>query len=549
MNLRHKMTAAIACLLLAITVTGCGGDGGDGSSDGGTDETSARTIFSDSFADDANWTYFDDTLIGTDWSVVNGKLNQSVNLEAQDYFYWDPTTLLDPPAYQRVFDSSTSYHLGTYALLSDSAVSGVDNYRFSVDISPLRDSLTNPKGNDVGIMFGYEDEDNYYRVSMNARYGYTRLEKRSGGDFETLKVNARGYEEDQSFTMTVEVNGNTIVVWIDGDPVFAERDPDMLSGTVALYCQDNVSFDNALMTENPSDPLVALLSPLAYSVALTQDDFSTLVAEALVLNKPSGGYVEFKLDGGDTETGSKVAGNLYRASFTGVSDGEHEVTAVLRNADGSRADIDINSTVGVGGDYYVAVGDSITNGFKDDDASNNDSADGRIISLQGYEAPLADFLTDATGLPQIVFNEGIQGEKASDLMDRIESILDRHPGANKVLLMVGTNDTSVPVDASDFRDQVEDVVDQIVDAGKSVWLAEVMPTDEIVLKNTYLVQYNSEVWDIADSDGSDDIFHGPDFYALFLDGADPDSTLYADEYHPNDAGYQVMAGGWDDVLP
>ena len=47
---------------------------------------------------------------------------------------------------------------------------------------------------------------------MNAKFGYTRFEKYSGGSFETLAVNAIGYEEtgqpeDDQLTMQAEVNG------------------------------------------------------------------------------------------------------------------------------------------------------------------------------------------------------------------------------------------------------------------------------------------------------------------------------------------------------
>ena len=517
-------------MMLALTLSGCGGGGGgSSSSDGGSDETSARTIFSDSFEDTANWTFVDDTGIGENWNVVNGRLNQSTSLEDQDY--------------DSVFDSTTSYHLGTYALLDDPTVSGVTNYRFSVDIYPLPDNSTSLQGNDVGIMFGYEDGSNdgpnYYRVSMNARYGFTRLEKRSNGVFETLKVNARGYVDGQPLTMTVEVNGSTLVVWIDGDPVFAERDTDMLSGTVALYCQDNASFDNARMTENPTDALVVLSSPLAYSVALTPDDGTTLNVVALVLNRPTGGYVEFSLDD-VTRDASDVSGNRYAVQFD-ASDGNHTVEAVLRNADGTRADIDINSTVGTGGDYYITVGDSITNGYGDDDDSNNDSEDGRTISRQGYQAVLADFLTTDTDLPQIVFNEGIPAEMASDLVARIDSILDRHPGANKVLLMIGTNDAGVPIAAGTFGVQVESVATTIVADGKRVWLAETLPTRDNAGMNAMLTLYNDQIRAIA---GGDDILLGPDLYDAFFD-----DSFYSDSLHPNDAGYELMADEWAAALP
>lgn len=62
--------------------------------------------------------------------------------------------------------------------------------------------------------FNAINNDNYYRLSMNSRYGFTRLEKRNGATFSTLAVNARGYVDGNQLEITVEVNVNTIVVYI-----------------------------------------------------------------------------------------------------------------------------------------------------------------------------------------------------------------------------------------------------------------------------------------------------------------------------------------------
>ena len=390
-----------------------------------------RVIFSDSFGDGAGWssrwTVNNDTADPDNWDVTSGYLLQQ----------------------SEVSDLQDSYQTGTYALLEDPAITGISNYRFSVDITPLTDPPSNSQGNDVGIMFGYQSANNYYRVSMSARYGFTRFEKRVGSSFETLAVNARGYVDNQPMTMAAEVNGNTIVVWIDGDPVFADVDPAISSGTVALYCQDRARFDNVLITENPVAPTVAISSPLAYSV--TPGNLVNLTVTAVVLNTPAGGSVAFSLDGG-SEIPVAGSGNLYSLVFPGVANGNHDVAAIVRTAEGTEVASDTNSMVGTGGDYYVTVGDSITNGVGDFNPANNDSADGRIVAIQSYQARLSDRLTTTTGRPQIVFNEGIGGDKPADLQARIDSILERHPGANKVLMMIGTNGSQNTIlDPDDYK--------------------------------------------------------------------------------------------------
>ena len=182
--------------------------------------------------------------------------------------------------------------------------------------------------------------------------------------------------------------------------------------------------------------MVAISSPLAYSV--TPGNLVNLTVTAVVLNIPAGGSVGFSLDGG-SEIPVAGSGNLYSLVFPGVANGNHDVAAIVRTDEGTEVASDTNSMVGTGGDYYVTVGDSITNGVGDFNPANNDSADGRIVAIQSYQARLSDRLTTTTGRPQIVFNEGIGGDKPADLQARIDSILERHPGANKVLLMIGTN--------------------------------------------------------------------------------------------------------------
>jgi lysophospholipase L1-like esterase len=488
--------------------------------------TATRILFSDSFSDGSGWSYrWTDVTTGdpADWGAINGGLLQ----------------------YNNVSGLQQSYRTGTYAVLT--AVNVPSDYRFSVDITPLPNyNAGEDEGNDVGIMFRYSDANNYYRVSMNANSGFTRFEKREYGSFETLAVNAIGYVENQPMTMTADVNGGTIIVWIDGDPVFATEDSAISSGSVALYCQDKAQFDNVRITEAPLQPMVAISSPVAYSVI--PGDGGHLSAEALVLNKPVGAKVFFSMDN-ENPIEAVEANGLFSAEFKNVSNGNHEIVAILENSNGNEIDLDINSTIGVGGDYYVSIGDSITNGEGDHYPGNNESADGRIIGIQGYQATLADLLTE-NNRPQIVFNEGIGGDTANDLKSRIRSILDRHPQANKVLMMIGTND-SYSVDADSYDSSVRETVRLVNDVyGKQLWIAKPPPTyiegtwTLDTNRNNIIAEYNQKIMGIVDADPYDNTYLGPNFYQTLTNTYDFDDYL-----HPNDAGYQFMADEWNKKLP
>ena len=73
----------------------------------------------------------------------------------------------------------------------------------------------------------------------------------------------------------------------------------------------------------------------------------------------------------------------------------------------------------------LAIGDSITNGEGDSYISDNILQDGTIISFQGYEAPLTYSLNHSASYPNIVFNEGIGGDKSYNAAyQRVNSILE-----------------------------------------------------------------------------------------------------------------------------
>jgi lysophospholipase L1-like esterase len=487
----------------------------------------SQVLYSDSFDFSSSlldWRVIDNSGKPSSWSVNSGGLYQQNNVDVDAFI--------------------ESYHTGTFAYLHDTVFPPRAAFRFSVDITPRTNSNGLRQGNDIGIMFPYAAVDDYYRLTMNARYGFTRFEKRQGTGFITLAVNSIGYLDDEQINITVEVNGDTIVILIDGEPLFAESNLEISPGTVALYCQDEAIFDNVVIAENSLQPMVAISSPLAYSVGLNP----VLAAEAVVLNQPAGGSVLFSLDGG-IEIESTPSDNRYSAQFLGVGQGEHEIAAILKAADNAELNRDINSAVGVVGRYIIAVGDSITNGFGDENPFNNNSLDGRIVARQGFAAQLNDLLTHATGLPHIVFNEGIGGDRSEHLdVDRIDSILERHPGADTMLLLIGTNDVWANIPVNDFAMHVSNIVNVARFEVNQVSIARILPfyNAQQEILNSRVAIFNQRIDQIVAEDLSANFFLGPDFYQLFEGQS---TVLYGlDGVHPNDAGYQAMAGAWRDSL-
>ena len=484
-----------------------------------------------------NWSVVDEAGNPSNWRAVHGKYHQQNQIRLG----------------RSNFDKT--YHIGTYTYLN----TGFDlqNYRFSVEMTPLGDS-----GDNIGIMFCYQDRDNYYRLTLDSRYGFTRLEKKVAGRFYPLATNSRGYNKGQPLNVTIEAAGATILVYLNGDSLFGITDSSLSSGTVALYSITQASFDNVLIERNSTVPAVIISTSLAHSIETT----GKLVVSAVATPVPAGGKVKFVLDG---TTSRSATAPPYRVQFSDVSRGEHTIRAILQDSSNKQLASDTNRTIGARGQYYVGVGDSITNGTGDNYQSDNTSQDGRIIGIQGYEARLNDLLTATHSYPHLIFNEGVGGDKSQDTaLDRIDSILARHLPSNKALVLLGANDavSSLPVPSGlgcspgdacyegSFKQNMQQILNKIAASRKTAIVGLTPPrfgsgstgrvyTNPVTTAPNRLIQDYGKVV-LNELTGRD---VGPNFFKCFLEEANLFS-LFADNVHPNALGYSVMAQLWHDAL-
>jgi lysophospholipase L1-like esterase len=497
-----------------------------------------------STGDVSAWTNVNDSGIASTWTVSGGAYRQGTDVGEQ--------TGTSTP-----FDQS--YKRGTYVYLP--GLTALTAYQVSVDITPLHDiAVRDPfDGQDVGVMFRYQDNNNYYRVSFSARESFARLEKKVGGVYTTLATNARGYVEGQTFRVTVNLSGNLIEVSRGGDPVFAVRDTSLPSGTVALYCQDAAQFDNVVIDNSDPNPTLVVSTPLAHSVQTG----ATVTGAAVVTNKPAGGSVDFSFGAAGCAAASEspAGSGFYTASCGTPGPGDYYLpgqglVANLRNSGGGVVASDANLRVGVQGNQYFTVGDSLTLGTYDFYTPDNHSLDDREIGQQGYQARLGDLLTAATGKPTLVFNDGVGGDRTTDTLTRINSILERHAGANRMLLLLGTNDASggTPTSQGLYQANLQSLVDTARAQGKTVWVAKVppaLPSASNTSRNATVRGYNTAIG------GLTNIQAGPDFYAFFYDNNGTPSnssddyerlSLYYNSLHPNALGYHIMAQLWNNAI-
>ncbi|MEA1901797.1 MAG: SGNH/GDSL hydrolase family protein, partial [Thermodesulfobacteriota bacterium] len=332
--------------------------------------------------------------------------------------------------------------------------------------------------------------------------------------------------------------------------------------------QQNAYYDNILYSIG--EPFVIIAQPTSYYLQGT----TNLSAQAIAGNLQAGWGVKFVLDLGTADEATIIdITTPYEAVFTDLAMSEHMLDAFVVDDLGDEVDSpsthDTEVQIGIG-DYYVAIGDSITNAYGDDDPSDDSSADGRDTG-GGYEPVLNDFLTALLGYPHIVVNEGVGGAKSVDGAASIAAILAAHPNVLRLLVQYGTNDASIffPVPSGlglspgdpdypgSFKNNMQQIIDVINAAGEEACLAKVPislsdssispPYDDPSMgKMNILIQEFNGVIDELVSDPANSItITPPDFYSYF-------EANYVDEYsdwlHPNGIGYRSMANLWLQAL-
>jgi lysophospholipase L1-like esterase len=202
---------------------------------------------------------------------------------------------------------------------------------------------------------------------------------------------------------------------------------------------------------------------------------------------------------------------------------------------------------GINPGVYLAVGDSITQGYDDD-----------TWWSRGYLPYLADLLE--IGESQIV-NRGFGGATAVDgLAWYRDDLLDVMP--QYVLILYGTNDISSFVPPGDTIDALEQMIDAARTVGSIPILGTVIPRAPHTVDtfNRNALYLNSLILQLAQGTqgtGWADHFGtflsnpcppfecGPDDDEFWVDGVPYDlCCYYSDGLHPSQAGYQLMAQSW-----
>ena len=307
-------------------------------------------------------------------------------------------------------------------------------------------------------------------------------------------------------------------------------------------------------------PYVRIIDP---QTGVIQQGPDLTVTASVCLNSinHSGWGVKFIADSNEVEAQVVPEGSdTFTATFSGLGFGEHIVEVVIVDNDGveqtGETAYDVAYNVALG-DYYVAVGDSITAGIMDDYPDDNVSQDGRNVG-EGFSPVLNDLLTAAKSYPHTVVREGLAGEKTRGGLARLPSVLDRHPNAGYVLISWGANDRissglfplpsglslspGDPGYAGSYKDLTQQMIDLATDAGKEVYLSEILFSQIGGSVNVDHQEYNAVVYELCIENYIP--VTPPPFYTHFEQH--PDELI--DGTHPTGMGYRSMADLWFNAI-
>ncbi len=288
-------------------------------------------------------------------------------------------------------------------------------------------------------------------------------------------------------------------------------------------------------------PYVKILEP-ADSALLPSADVTITPSVCLNTTQYSGWGVKFTLDGILPFIDRTAP---YSALYQNVAKTEHTIEAIVvdTNGVGISGPLTQDQVTHVGvGDYYVAIGDSITAGSLDDISSDNISLDGRNVE-GGYTPILNNLLTASKGYPHTVVMEAIPGFTSAEGLVRLPAVLSRHPDSQYFLLLYGTNDAGglVPVTPAKFKTTMQQMITLIKSSGKQAYLAKIPYTLDAG-RNEVIPDYNVVIDQLISENSI--VITPPDFHQYFYTHQDE----LSDTLHPDGRGYQAMANMWHAVL-
>ena len=313
-------------------------------------------------------------------------------------------------------------------------------------------------------------------------------------------------------------------------------------------------------------PYVKIIDPQA-DTFVHQENLTVTASVCLNGTQHSNWGVRFIVDGITKEvllpTNGIILPDTFKVTFQDIGTDSHDIEAFIFDASGrdrNHPDTEVPyvNTYDVvnnllAGEYYVAMGDSITFGLFDDIPGDDVSWDGRN-SGGGFEPVLNDLLTvELGGTPHTVINAGWSGEKTQTGLQRLPIILSENRHAGYFLLLYGANDqlstlpsglgTDPEADGypHNYKSYLQQMINMITGAGKEVYIAKNVSRTNPT-RNPDFEKYNEVIDELVTENGI--LVTPPPFFEYFKHHTE----RLVDGIHPDGVGYQAMANLWRNAL-
>lgn len=414
-----------------------------------------------------------------------------------------------------------------------------------------------------------QDASNYIELTNYNNSTPDTFTKVIGGVAVETRTFAGSYAQGTPYPVSIDFGSDQSVAEAFGALLALDQDTAPLTVRrieIESYQQDTYIDDLDWSAFQPHPASIELTEPVAGQF----ESSSTLHAAATTVLLQPGWRLVFAVDAGTPdEIAVEDATEPFAVDLPGVAPGIHSVDVYVVDENGAQvlgAGLhDQVSNVAVG-DYYVGFGDSITKGTGDNVTTDNVSLDGRNAG-GGYEPILNDILSAALEYPHTVKNEGVGGKTSGYGASNIAGVLGKHPEAQFVIALFGTNDSldairtpsgagldpGDPGYAGSYKANMQAVVSAVLAAGKEPVLVKVpftygdcsrctpYPDPANDPRNVLIREYNQALDELIAQNA---LSQAPDLYSHF----EQHPEQMRDRHHPNGIGYQSIAAFLADLL-
>jgi lysophospholipase L1-like esterase len=189
-------------------------------------------------------------------------------------------------------------------------------------------------------------------------------------------------------------------------------------------------------------------------------------------------------------------------------------------------------------DEIITFGDSITKG-----TPYLTDREGRGRVGEGGYQPYLDNLLKSANRPSRIYNWGVAGESTLSGFARINNVLSKHPQADYILILEGTNDWALNLPVSSTVDDLELMIERSLSQGVEPIVATLPPATNKGSEKMLAIQsqYNPKIRAMANRKG---VLLADMYNAMAYNW----ESLTYDGTHPNRSGYSVMARVWFNAL-